>query len=690
MSWLVTVVPLLLGMVIIFVPGLMVACSVKLRGLDAVGLAPALSIAMIAISAIIAPMVGVSWSLWVPFVFAVLIAVLGFVMSLISERVAGRRRAAQLSRQKAAEGSVSVEPASAVVPSRWFSKEQGLYYISFAIGALLLARNIKNSVGRPEWISQTFDNNFHLNAIRYIAETGSASSLTVGGLSVGDQPVEFYPAAWHALVSLIFMNTDVSIPVATNVVVLLTGAVIWPLGVVMMMRNIARLNAPTIVSVGALSAAFSAFPVLLIQFGVLYANLLGISLIPIGIAIIAQMFRVNSLQQLTTVQSVYLGLFVALGIAIAHPNAMMSLLVMVAPIFAFRALLQIWSGFRGKTSWGIVFLQVMGIGAIFWLIYYLWGVIRPPQAAGEMWGPAISQGQAYGEVALNATMGSFPQWMVTTLLIIGIFAVVTQQRHRLWLIATWGVVAFYYTAARSLPWEDGRYDVVGVWYHDSFRLAALVPLATIPLSVWGVQWLSEKIINVVTAHSLNSTQVKNKKYSPLNHRSITVVLSVISILTVSYFGQTSKSLEEQVEETFWSYAPSPESSLLTPDEIDVLEVLDNYIPVEDKILVQPFKGGAMAYAFSGREVSAPHTIYTPTKDAAYLEKNLSRAFQDPKVCEIVEKENYYYYLSFSGREVHGGDHSSRYSGFVNVENTGVVTEVYREGDAGLYKITACN
>ena len=157
MSWLAITAPFLVGLLVVFIPGLMVAAALKMRGIDAFGIAPALSIAMVAISAIIAPMMGVRWALWVPFAFAALIALLGFLIQRGVDALGGRRRhsdqpVAYSDSHDAVASRAADSSLSPLAESRWFSREQALYWVSFAIGAILLARNITNSVGRPEWI----------------------------------------------------------------------------------------------------------------------------------------------------------------------------------------------------------------------------------------------------------------------------------------------------------------------------------------------------------------------------------------------------------------------------------------------------------------------------------------------------------------------------------------------------------
>ena len=91
MSWMTVIAPFIVGIIVVFVPGLLLAVALKMRGFDAFGIAPALSVAMVSISAMVAPMVGVDWALWVPFVFALLIAALGFAVNYATEKISGRR-----------------------------------------------------------------------------------------------------------------------------------------------------------------------------------------------------------------------------------------------------------------------------------------------------------------------------------------------------------------------------------------------------------------------------------------------------------------------------------------------------------------------------------------------------------------------------------------------------------------------
>src|SRR5690606_29223549 len=113
-------------------------------------------------------------------------------------------------------------------------------------------------------ISQTNDAIFHLNAVRYALETGSASSVNIASFTGSSG---FYPAAWHALVVTTIQISGGSLPVAINALTIVIGAVIWPLGVAWL-AQIATDRATIAGYAVVLAGALQAFPLLMFQWGV--------------------------------------------------------------------------------------------------------------------------------------------------------------------------------------------------------------------------------------------------------------------------------------------------------------------------------------------------------------------------------------------------------------------------------------
>lgn len=669
MEWSLALLPALVAVAIFVIPGLIVAVAAGQKGFEALGVAPAVSIAVIAISAILAPGLGITWSLLVPLGFSLLLALLAAGITFAARRV-GFEDAPRRPEGQAVRGS-------------WFGPGQAWAYGSLALAGILLARNITNAIGQSDWVSQTYDVNFHLNAIRYITDTGNASSLDLASMTAGDNPVEFYPAAWHAIAALILQLTGADVPVIANSMSLIVGAFVWPLSVIYMVRNLFRVTGPTMLVAGALTAAFTGFPLLLVYFGVLYPNSLGIAVMPVGLALLAQLFRAAQTVRVSTVPAVFLGILVALGTAIAHPNAIMSLLVMVAPLFAFVALRQVVRALQRTLKPWVAALQVAGMAGILWLIWFLWGVVRPPQEAGG-WEPGQSESGAVGEFITNNPVGMGHLWLISLLVLAGIYPLL--RTRMVWLVASWAYIGFFYVAIRSMAWEDGRDWVTGVWYHDPYRVASIIPVIAIPLAVAAVDALMRFLIT-------------HPRFSALGKPALGMgVIAALLTGGLAYGTQTATHMKGFVETSFWTYQPDEEAPLLTEDEYELLDSLSEHVPEDATIIVNPWTGAGLAYAIGDREVTAYHTNYSLTDDIEVLNQDLGEVLANPEVCEVIERHNAKYAIFFGHREVNewiSGPHTHQYGSLEyladpEVIDSGQVAEVLdRSGGATLYEITAC-
>src|SRR5690606_6718894 len=131
---------------------------------------------------------------------------------------------------------------------------------------------------------------FHLGAVRAIIEAQRASSFGLGGLVDPEAPGAFYPGAWHGTTALVCVLSGAGVAEATNVMTIVVGAVVWPLGVAWIAQAATgrRLAAA---AAAALSPALLSFPLLLVQYGVLYSYLLAVALVPAGIAAVVELGR---------------------------------------------------------------------------------------------------------------------------------------------------------------------------------------------------------------------------------------------------------------------------------------------------------------------------------------------------------------------------------------------------------------
>jgi hypothetical protein len=657
MSWF-SVIPVAVAcLLLLFLPGTVLVLALGLRNPAFVAVAPLLTVSVIAITAIIAPYLGLPWSVIPVLAATCFLAVVLFLL----RKIPGLRQPARPWRS--AFGGRMVMPLLVVT--------------GFVFGAGSIAVQLHAAFGRPENISQTFDNVFHLNAIRYVLETGNASSLTLTAMTNGDNPPYFYPAAWHGLASLLIQITGASLPVAVNVLNLCVAATVWTLGCMFLVRSLVGSNPYAIAAAGVLAAGFGSFPILLLDFGVLYPNFLSVSMLPAALGCVSLFFGTSQLGSIGPVARYMLAPTAALGVAIAHPNGVMSLLALSVPI-----LLASWACLaidrrRSNKPFALTVFAGIGLLATLGVIAVLWQYIRPPAAAAA-WLPVQSQGQAVGEVLTNSAMQRPAAWAVSVLMVLGLIFVV-KRSSTIWIAGSFLIIAvlFIVVSAGSTVWL--RDLLTGVWYNDSYRLAALLPVTGAALAAVG----AGSVIQALQVRLMSTTNplVRQSARPSMAYAVVPVVLLAVVALI------QARPMITPVLSAQANYSTSPDSPLVSSDEMALITELDDYVPVDATVAVNPWTGGAMAFAIADRNTTSKHTLTTYTKSTELLNDRLRDAATDPSVCPAARADNVRYVLDFGTREVHGGNHG--FEGLQIPDATPGFRLLAQHGEAKLFEVTAC-
>jgi hypothetical protein len=236
----------------------MATVALGLRGLPALALAPVVTVSVSAIMGIALPYAGLPWSSG-----AILLSGMALALSLLLAR------------------RLSGDPVRLRLPEpRPLLRRSALMAGSYLAGCAAILVELAVAFGTPESFSQTFDNVFHLNGVRYVLETSNASSLTMTSMTSGGQSPYFYPAAWHGLAAAFIQLTGLPLTVGVNVLNMAVASVVWPLGCMLLTRAVAGNRPVAVAAAGVLSAGFAAFPILLLDFGVLYPNFLSSACCP--------------------------------------------------------------------------------------------------------------------------------------------------------------------------------------------------------------------------------------------------------------------------------------------------------------------------------------------------------------------------------------------------------------------------
>lgn len=657
MDWLAAVPTILISLALLIVPGLAVGLALRLRIFDAVAIAPLITVTMISISAVAAPMLGIPWSVLPLIVLTVLVAAACFLLMRF-RRPSGRRTAVNRG------GSL---------------RQQLPWFGAAAVAFLLIGWQVVHVIGAPENFSQTFDNVFHLNAVRYVLDTGSASSLTLTSMTTADQPAYFYPAAWHGLIALIVQLSGAPITAATTAGAIAVSAAVWPLSVLFAARRLAQLAPATILGSGVLIGSFSAFPILLLDFGVLYPNVLSFAMVPAALMVVAIILRQAPFPGIGMLQALVLAVLTLPGVAIAHPNGIMTLLVLGVPV-VISAYIRGMAALRSTGArWPAFTLATAAAVASAAIFLTLWKVIRPPEAAA-FWDRVEMPAQAFGEAILNAPLGRPMALVISFLVLLGIIQCFRTPRL-LWVAGAYFLSIWLFVIAAGYPISDSRMFATGVWYNDSYRLAAILPLIGAPLAILGLQLLLAPV-----DLALRSWLSARKGIPAPLQAAAPIALGLVAVLVLFPLTQRA-SMETAVESGRANYLVTPDSALVSTDELELLNQLDQLTPEDAVIAVNPWTGAALAYAFSGRDTTYKHTLSNTSPEGSVVDESLKDADSMPEVCDAVADTKVSYVLDFGTREVHGGDH--RYPGIEDLEGDSDFEKVANVGEASLYRFIGC-
>ncbi|MFJ4037651.1 DUF6541 family protein [Microbacterium sp. NPDC090007] len=651
MSWWEFIPSVLAALAILFVPGMLMLLALRAPAGSIVFMAPLISVGSIAVGAVLLGLVDIPFTLGTFAGFHALVTGAAAVIRLVL-----RRELKSLPRGHAAQ-----IPAATVVAGA----------IGAAAGALIISLQLIQIMGHPLSISQSYDNIFHLNAIRYISDTGDGSSLTLNSLSTGATGLSFYPAAWHDATALVFSAFPGSVPAATNAMTFAVAAFAWPASLVFLAVTL-RPAAPTIAAAtGALSSSFVAFPGLMLKWGILYPNLLGYALLPAFLGLIVLWTRAVSRGSLWSVLSTTAALAIGTAaLGLAHPNAVTSAAVLSAPLFAWHA----WIVFRNGTGRDRI-LRTRGLTLAIVACIGIWAIVRPP-ASASTWPEKLPSGQAVGEFVAHAYDGNSIAIIVSVLVLVGV-VVALRQRSSRWLVVMWFSTGFLWVVVASLHPGLLRTLITGPWYNDSFRLAALTAIPSVLLAGVGAGALIQKA--AAWPRRLPTARFTR---TPWAGTAVVIVLAAIVAVTPAA-RMATKAVAREFEET-------PDSLLITTDEAAVLAKVDDFVPADGVIAVDPWDGSAVVYALEGRRVTQFHTLGSTLPAYEAIPRALNEADTDPQVCEQIIDGNVRWYLVFDDTLGIGNWARGSFTGFEGVVSSGLVQPVYTAGDVGLYEITGCD
>ncbi|HEX3649710.1 MAG TPA: DUF6541 family protein, partial [Pseudonocardiaceae bacterium] len=547
---------------------------------------------------------------------------------------------------------------------------------AFVIAAITFVK----AIVRPDALSQTYDAVLHYNAVRYILDTGHASSLTMS--SLGDPGISgrFYPAAWHDLVSLVVLSGGNGIPVSVNLVSAVIGLVVWPVSCLLLVRQVIGRSATGMAITGLVSIAFTAFPWDLLGFGVLWPNLLAMALVPAVLALVISITGQANEDAIGKGRA-WLMLPVALvATGLAHPNAVFTVIALSLVPIGIALVMRT----RRLSSQGLLWRGVgeCVLAFVVFMAFWYWAATSPVFASVRNfhWKPFDTPAQAVGEVLFHS-MNRYNALWVLALVTLGGILLCRRFFPLRWVVGGFVISGFLYVVAAAFNRPDTA-EFTGFWYNDPHRLSAMVPITTVPIAVVALMFLGQRGAELLRRPRLPELL---RKHAFAASTLIVVVLlglftqgfyvgkhaNVIQILYVRPANQPSLDVVDQQEQAFFAR-------------------VEQIVPPDAVVANNPWDGSALLWALADRRVLFPHMGISVTEDQRYLAANFNSAAVDPRVCQIAQRLRVSYLLI--------GDHTfwpwdkrtREYPGMADPGHTKGFQLVASSGDKlRLYQLTAC-
>ena len=690
--------PLLIAAALLYAPGGLIAIAARLPVRVVVALAPALSVAVIAGTGLLAPRLGLAWGVSVV-AGATAIIVLAAIAVRAAHRLTGilisrrARAVAQDARDDGApndpDGAAQPEepaPQESAGPSpapasnggrvsrcwaaaRGPAEDLGLWIISAALMLAICAQFIN----APDAFSQTYDAVYHLNAVRWILDTGNASSLSFD-MVISRGAV--YPLGWHTLVALTMRLSGItSIPLASNAVMCAVAGLTWTSGVITLTSALTAGRRAGRIATAVLASAAPAFPLLGLFWGILYPVFLATAMLP-GVFLTAVTAGARGM---TLPRRAVLWLMAGagcVGLALAHPSIIVIALIAAVSAAATRSVSLAVCAVRARHHMRRAALAYVLTALLAGASWFAAPALRASKSVSQ-WPPYTSVAGGIGEAVTSAPELTAIVWPLALLTVIGYLSAWRRQSTR-WVALTHTVVCGLYVVDVSQKVSPLRYSLTGFWYSDAYRSGGFMMVTALPLAGIGACALADAAGRALPRPARAATTV------PWLRAALTIVV----IAALAWQSTGSAAMSYNLKKFGLTFLVTDDSQSLTADELAVVNRLPDLLGPDDVVLADPWRGGSLAYGLTGVTTLPRHlSSYGSTSPAlTVLENSLDEVGDNPEVCPAIEELGVDYVLDFKGRTILDGPQAP---GLSDIQPRDGFRTVLRIGDATLYRITAC-
>jgi hypothetical protein len=498
----------LIGLFLLIIPGAIVARSAQLTWPITIAVGPALTYGVVALAIIPFGAIGIPWNGWTALAALVVVVVVIAGLRVLLDRY----RDAE-GESRAAGGWPAVTVAAGVL-----------------LGAALIFWAAYRGLVHWQSIPSTWDAVWHANTVRFILDTGQASSTHMGELrNVETHQPLYYPSVFHALAAVFCQLTGAAPTTGYTLSSLAASVWLFPASAAMLTWHLLRpvttawLTAGASATAAALSASFTSVPY--VEFGVAAMP----NLAAYGVAIPTFVLITSALRHRDRIPVAVLAL---VGVFSVHLTGGF---IVILFLLAWWLLDAVWHPVRGRLA-DVLTLASVAVPTALILAPQFIGVLRQADIiAGHAFPSFKSAKQGVIDALLLHTrhLNDFPtQYGLVVLSAIGM-AILLYKRiwwpPAAWLVLT--VATIYSGAPFRNPAGRAIEQFSQFFYNDPRRLTAVVTMLLTPMA--GIALFALAMLLVAGAKRIS------ERFRPLPApvwASATAVLLVVaSVLTARHY-----------------------------------------------------------------------------------------------------------------------------------------------------------
>lgn len=453
----------LVALFLLIVPGAVVARSAHLTWPITVAVSPALTYGVVALAIIPFGAIGIAWNAWTALGALIVVTLLA----------AGFRAA--LTRYRDADGEVRALTGTAAATVA----------AAVLVGVVLIW--LAALRGLPHWqsIPSTWDAVWHANTVRYILDTGQASSTHMGQLrNVETHGLLYYPSAFHALTAVYCQLTGAAPTTAYTLSALSAAIWLFPVSAAVLTWRLVRSRTTERRAVAAtaaaamLAASFTALPYVEFDTAAM-PNLVGYGLAVPTFAVITSTLRHRD--------RVPIAVLALIGVVSVHITGGV---VVVLLLVAWWLLEALWHPVRGRIR-DAATLCAVAVPAVLVLLPQFWAVKQQEDIiAGHSFLTHRSTKRGVFTAVFQHTrhLNDFPvQYALMAIVAVGGFVLLV--RRVWWPLVVWLVLMVAIVDAGT-PLRGPIGTVAGAFgkffYKDPRRLSAAATLLLMPMAGLGL------------------------------------------------------------------------------------------------------------------------------------------------------------------------------------------------------------